>query len=103
MKNKSIRPTTKSCMGTSFHGHAVTATRNDLKRVLGKPHYVNKDKYEKVHHEWVCEIEGHVFTVYDWKEYRSVKASEPITWHIGSHSVVVSDYAKRELSELLKK
>ena len=103
MKKSTIRPSTQSCMGTSFHGNTVKASRAQLKSVLGMPTYVNRDVFEKTQHEWVCEIAGHVFTVYDWKEYRRVKASEPIEWHIGGDSLIVTDYAARELSELLEK
>ena len=102
MKKPTILPTDKSCMGTSFHGHTVKASRASLESKLGKPHYVNQDNSEKVQHEWVFEIDGHVFTVYDWKEYRRVKAGEPIEWHVGAKSVVVADYAHRELCGLLE-
>jgi len=103
MKKSIIRSTKNSSLDTSFHGYTVTTTRNDLKRVLGKPHYVNRDSDEKVQHEWILEIDGHVFTVYDWKEYRNVKASEPIEWHIGAKSSLVASHAQEELIELLEK
>jgi hypothetical protein len=103
MNKPTIRRSTKSVLGTSFHGHTVKATRAQLKKALGNPQYVNLDCTEKVQHEWVLEIAGHVFTVYDWKEGRWNKLSDPIEWHIGADSVVVSDYAHRELSELLEK
>jgi uncharacterized SAM-dependent methyltransferase len=98
-----IRRSTKSISGTSFHGHTVKATRAQLKEALGDPQYVNLDFEEKVQHEWNLEIDGHVFTVYDWKEFRWNKLTDLVEWHIGSHSSVISDYAHRELCELLEK
>lgn len=100
---KTIRRSTQSPTGTSFFGNTVYATRAKLKSVLGTPTYTNRDTSEKSQYEWVLEIDGQVFTVYDWKEYRSVKAEEPIHWHIGANSIVISDWAQRELAQLTEK
>ena len=74
----------KNFSGTSFHGHTITATYNELVDALGgKPQYTHGDKSN---YDWVCETEnGTVFTVYDWKEYRNFGDDEKIEWHIGAH------------------
>ena len=45
---------------------------------------------------------GDVFTVYDWKEYRSIKTPyETIEWHIGGRSKQITEQAKREIMETI--
>jgi hypothetical protein len=103
MKKLEISRSTKSVSGTSFHGHTITATLDQLKSKLGKPSYSTKDSHEKVQNEWDLEIDGHVFTVYDWKEYYIIRGNDTVEWHIGAHSSLVSGYAQREMIELLEK
>ena len=70
--------------GTSWHGHTVTATVNQLKEVCGTPYYGHPD--DKTQHEWTMTTEdGTPFTIYDWKEYRQYSNDEAIDWHIGGH------------------
>jgi hypothetical protein len=45
-------------------------------------------------------IDGDVFTIYDWKEYRSLKLTEIINWHIGAKSRSISIQALDEILEL---
>ena len=74
--------------GTSFTGHTINASVNQLIKVLGEPLYEDRDEDEKVQFEWdfVIEGEGSVFTIYDWKEYRIYDRDEIIEWHIGGFS-----------------
>ncbi len=65
-----MKKTEKSANGTSFHDVTITASINDLTRLLGEPTYVDNTGMDKVNYEWNCQTyEGDVFTVYSWKEY----------------------------------
>ena len=97
-----MKQTDKSANGTSFHNHTFTATVADLRRVLGQPKFESNDGEDKVNFEWVMETEaGDVFTVYDWKEYRSIDEDEDIEWHIGGHSGGVTEMALKEIEAAL--
>lgn len=98
-----MKKTTKSTGLTSFHGSTIDATVKDLKRALGDPSYTGAYD-DKVQNEWEMEDEnGHVFTIYDWKEYRSYTDDEFIEWHIGGHHKVITDNAMYQLQRLLSK
>lgn len=90
----------KSSGGTSFHGHTITATYNELVEALGgPPQYTNGDKSN---YDWTCETnDGTVFTVYDWKEYRKFGDDETIEWHIGANTPTDSSQAFFELIEFI--
>jgi len=91
---------TNSVNGTSFYGDVVLATPNELKHILGKPEYENGSG--KVNMEWNLETHhGTVFTVYDWKEYKSIHPNKQIEWHIGGHSRFNTQLAKQMLEESL--
>ena len=66
--------------GTSFHGHKVCATLNELRELYGEPHF--GDGY-KVQHDFALKTyEGVVFTIYDWKMPR-FSDNKVIDWHVG--------------------
>lgn len=93
-----MKPTTQDGSGTSFYDTTITATVNQLKSILDEPRYDGNDGKDKVNYEWMMETDnGHVFTVYDWKEYRSIKETEPIVWHIGGFNKRVTEQAKKEI------
>jgi hypothetical protein len=72
--------------------------------VLGEPECAINDGEDKVNFEWEMETDdGDVFTVYDWKEYRSLNENEMIEWHIGGHNKNVTELAKEEILNLLSK
>lgn len=99
-----MKPTTKETGGTSFHDTVITCSVDTLRKVLGEPVYDGNDGEDKVNFEWEMETSnGDVFTVYDWKEYRSISETEPIKWHIGGFTQVVTEQAKREIREALVK
>ena len=96
-----MKQTTQSTGLTSFHGSTVKATVNEMKEVLGNVMYYGI-KDDKVQHEWEMEDEnGHVFTVYDWKEYRQYSNDDVIEWHIGGYNHIVTEQALIELTALL--
>ncbi len=98
-----MKQTNKQAVGTSFHSTTVNATVTDLKTILGSPLFSDNDGEDKVNFEWHMETDtGDVFTVYDWKEYRSIDADEPIEWHIGGMSKHITDQAKKEIETALQ-
>jgi hypothetical protein len=96
-----MKSTLKSLSGTSFHMSTVKATLNELKQVLGEVHFTN-DFEDKVQNEWLMELEdGSVFSVYDWKEYRSYDDNEVIEWHLGGFDKTTTERAKHQIINLL--
>lgn len=97
-----MQKTTKSSGGTSFHMDVINASVTDLRKILGEPVDSNNSGDDKVNFEWVMETEdGEVFTVYDWKEYRTLDENELIEWHIGGHSGEVTAKALNEIAGAL--
>jgi hypothetical protein len=93
-----IRKTTASANGTSLHGVTLQSTVGELTTVLGEPTFSNNTGEDKVNYEWILETSsGQVFTIYDWKHYGPIRRNELIEWHIGAHSIRVSNMAKNEL------
>lgn len=93
-----MKPTKQSANGTSFHDVVITTTVNTLRQVCGEPTYENNSGDDKVNFEWVMETdEGDVFTIYDWKEYRSLDEDRKVEFHIGAHSKMKSIQGKHEL------
>jgi hypothetical protein len=92
----------QSISGTSFHNSTIKASVNELIAAIGEPQYQSNDGQDKVNFEWDCETEdGDVFTIYDWKEYRSISKDEQIEWHIGGNSGFVTSTAVEEVELLL--
>ena len=94
--------TFQSTGGTSFHGSVIVASVNELTKIMGEPHYSGNDGEDKVNYEWEMETEnGAVFTVYDWKAYRSIGSNEQIEWHIGGQTRSVTEAALDEIATAL--
>lgn len=97
-----MKYTTKSADETSFFGHAFQASVQDLRSILGEPKFECNDGSDKTNFEWVMETEsGEVFTVYDWKEYKKLKETEIIEWHVGGHWESVTGQAVNEIADAL--
>jgi len=97
-----MKQTQKDPTGTSFHDCTITATVNELKTILGTPEFSDNDGEDKVNFEWNMETDnGDIFTVYDWKEYRTIETDEEIEWHIGGCSSAITFEAAREVELLL--
>jgi len=96
-----MRQTNQSSNNTSFHGHTVLATMDQLVKVCGEPQYDGSGD-DKVQYEWDMETEdGRVFTIYDWKEYRYFRNDEVIKWHIGAHDGYTAACGQSELEEAI--
>ena len=92
----------KSANGTSFHNHVIKASKSQIVKAIGEPDY-EEEIMEKVQNEWVCETDnGDVFTIYDWKEYRSYDDNKIIEWHIGGHNSQITKQAQDEIKTLLR-
>ena len=98
-----IHMPTASANGTSFHGSTFKATPKQLVEAIGE--ITNGRSGDgKVTMEWVRELDSaDVFTIYDWKYYRSIGMDEEIEWHIGGHNKNVTELAKEEILNLLSK
>ena len=97
-----ISKTFESAAGTSFHNDVITTTVNELIKIVGEPVYDANDGEDKVNFEWNLELgDGTIFTIYDWKEYRSISMDELIEWHIGGQSGIDTTKAYKELKKLL--
>ena len=104
INKKDMRKTKMSAFGTSFHNVVIKTTVNELTRVLGEPTIQDNTGKDKVNFEWVCEnIDGHVVTIYDWKEYRIIELDEIIEFHLGGRDLIHTLDGKDELLRLLEK
>lgn len=98
-----MKTTNKSTNGTSFTGTEISATYNDLVKVIGLPTYSDNTGKDKVNFDWELETDsGEPFTVYDWKQYRKIDLEEIISWHIGGFNLESTIQAKNEILNALK-
>lgn len=75
--------------GTHLQGN-VTATKRDLKSLLGKPLFESFYADDKVLTEWIIEFaDGKVATIYDWKLEEPLALDDNYEWHVGGHDKVV--------------
>ena len=97
-----MKRTTKTANGTSFYNDTFNASVADLRKICGIPVMECNDGSDKVNFEWEMETEdGDVFTIYDWKEYRTLSETESIEWHIGGDNGSVTDIAVNEIADAL--
>jgi hypothetical protein len=98
-----MKKTNKDLMGTSFYGVTIKCSYNDLVNVLGEPIIQDNTGQDKTNFEWEMETEdGDGFTVYDWKEYRSINQDEKIEWHIGGKDKNITLQAKQEIVNAIR-
>ncbi len=77
--------------GTSLSGY-IQANYKQLVKALGEPTWDEASADDKVQVEWVCDFEGNLFTIYDWKTYdREYTINELDEFHIGS-KVIADDF-----------
>ena len=72
---------------SSFHRTTIQCTPQqliDLAERLGADYYEANTGEDKTNFDFEFELsDGTYFTVYDWKEYRSVGLDETVDFHIG--------------------
>lgn len=69
---------------------SVTASYFELRAVFGPPNFEEESdaRYEKTSTEWRGQINGHIFTIYDYK-WRRDSDSSLENWHVGGQSKIV--------------
>ena len=88
--------------GTSFFGTTLPASVNQLVEAIGQPTIQDNTGEDKTNFEWNMELEdGTVFSIYDWKEYRTIGLDEVIDWHIGGKNGDNTVKALDQLSKLI--
>ena len=81
--------------GTYLQG-GVTATKRDLKGLLGKPLFESFYADDKVLTEWIIEFaDGMVATIYDWKLDEPLQMDDTYAWHIGGHKKEVVERVRQ--------
>ena len=88
--------------GTSFFNDCIYYSVNQLKKYLGSPQYCFNNGIDKTNVEWNLKINGNIFSLYDWKEYRIIDMDEKIEWHIGASSREISNKVFNDLSDLIQ-
>jgi hypothetical protein len=97
------KATKKSSDGTSFHDSVIFTTPGKLKALFPNSFTSSNDGRDKCNYDFVLQTEdGDVFTIYDWKEYRKLKDTETIEFHIGGAGRTITEKARRELEFMLK-
>ena len=89
----------------NFHGITIIASVNELIEAVGYIDFQSKNNgQDEINFKWNCDFEDYnVFTIYDWKEYRTISEDEQIEWHIGGYSKVQTDTIANMLELLLNK
>lgn len=79
---KHVRGTREDACGTSLTGYWRT-TYEQITERFGAPSFGPNDrKGDKVTCEWILKFDGHVVTIYDWKEPKTPFGE--YEWHVGS-------------------
>lgn len=85
--------------GTFKVGSINLVHYDELVAILGEPTFNEESADGKVQVEWVIELDGNVFTIYDWKTYdREYTKNNLTTWSIGGstapHKLELKIYKK---------
>jgi hypothetical protein len=95
---KGYQPSTQ---GSSLKG-TTQATYDQLVDALGKPTIDVESGDCKTQVEWVCEFEGEIFTIYDWKTYdRNYTEHVLDEFHVGGKTYAGEFISK--LEEILQR
>ena len=71
-------------MATYFSGMTVQATLAEMEEAFGPPDYARNYGSDKVNFEFRIVFNGITYTIYDWKEYRTLEKNDVVEWHIGT-------------------
>ena len=90
---------------TSFHHTTIVATPQELINLaesLGAEYHESNTGEDKTNFDFDFETDsGIYFTVYDWKEYRTLDLNETVQWHIGGETEYNTREAVVELAKAL--
>jgi len=96
------KKTKKSSNGASFHGTSIYVTPAKLMKLFPDSYYEDNTGQDKVNYDFCLENDnGDVFTIYDWKEYRKLKANSQYEFHIGGKNSSITEQAARELRNMI--
>ena len=85
----------------TFRVGEINRTYMDLVTGLGIPTFNEPSGDNKVQVEWVCEFNGKIFTIYDWKTYDREFTEHSLTkFNVGSKDV--SGLEVQEFIEFVK-
>jgi len=91
---------------TSFHGQTICTTPNKLialSKKLDAPYGDYNGGRDKVNFDFEFETEnGIYFTVYDWKEYRTLGLNDLVDFHIGARNGLEANEGLQELIKALE-
>ena len=87
--------------GTYLVGYLEDVNFMDLVTGLGEPTFDDPSGDDKVQVEWVCEFNGKIFTIYDWKTYDREFTEHSLTkFNVGGKDV--SGLEVQEFIEFVK-
>ena len=87
-----------------FFGQTFEATPQDLIDLLGVPQYFSNTGENKTNFGWTCELEdGTIFSIYDWKYYKSLDLNVPITWNVGGKDITTTRKGCEVIKKILNK
>jgi len=94
---KKVKRTSQSTVGTSHFGHVIYTNLQVLESILGEPTYYEADKS---FYTWNMELDGKIFTVYDYKE-EEFSETQTIGFHIGANGRENAHLACQYISDRL--
>jgi len=85
-----------------FNNVTLTATPQQLIDALGDPDYFDNTGVNETNMKYNLETDdGIIFTIYDWKEYRSLPMNESIEFRIGTFNYPIDAAAKTAILNLI--
>ena len=88
--------------GACFNNVTLTVTPQQLIDALGNPDYFDNTGVNETNMKYNLETDdGIIFTIYDWKEYRSLPMNEPIEFRIGTFNYPIDAAAKAIVLNLI--
>ena len=89
--------------GTSLKDRLIGWNYKQLTVTFGEPTFGKVSSDGKIQREWVFTrtSDNTVFTIYDWKEYRSLPMDEPIEFRIGTFNYPIDLAAKATVLNLI--
>ena len=78
--------------------YVLTASMEALTNLLGEPSYTSNDYEDKIHYEWVININGKIISIYDYSTNFTLTNIQMI-WFVGSNCTDIN----KEIKYLTKK
>lgn len=91
-------PSTQSPTGTSFWGHTIRTSFNEIMKAFPGLEVGDADKSR--YHMVFELLDGSVVTLYDYKEW-GIQDDSIVDFHIGGHKEIVTAEAQRILKSMV--